>query len=95
MDPASVRRFELVALVQKTEWCRARDNVPGWSPYRSLSRDWFLAELRKVKAQHGEYEAESYERWRLDHLPIWAALAAGMIPTPGSKKIVGRRPNLP
>ena len=52
-------------------------------------------ELTQVKAKPGEYIEESYERWRLHGLPIWAALAAGMKPTPGSRKLIGRRPNLP
>jgi hypothetical protein len=51
--------------------------------------------LSKVKAGPGEYTDETYERFRLLGLPIWAALGAGMTPTAGSRKIVGRRPNLP
>lgn len=57
--------------------------------------EWVRDELGKVKAEPGEYVEESYERFRLSGLPIWAALAAGMAPTPGSGKILGRRPNLP
>ena len=60
-----------------------------------LDLDWARAELGRVKAEPGEYTAETYERWRLLGLPAWAALAAGMTPTPGSLKIVGRRPDLP
>lgn len=61
----------------------------------SVDWEWLTSELDKVRARPGEYIAESYERWRLNGVPIWAALAAGMTPTPGSHKIVGRRPNLP
>ena len=60
-----------------------------------LDLSWVLLELSKVKAQPGEYIAESYERWRLIGIPISVALAAGMTPTPGSRKILGRRPKLP
>jgi len=52
-------------------------------------------ELIKVRAEPGEYLEESYERWRLFGLPLWTALAAGMRPTPGSRMLIGRRPNLP
>jgi len=51
-----------------------------------------MRELVKVRAQPGEYDQESYERWRLFGLPVWAALAAGMRPTPGSRRLIGRRP---
>ncbi len=60
-----------------------------------LDVSWLLLELNKVKAQPCEYIAESYERWRLLGLPISVALTAGMTPTPGSRKILGRRPSLP
>jgi len=60
-----------------------------------IDRDWVERELAKVKAAPGEYTEESYERWRLLGLPIWAALAAGMKPTPGSRKLIGRRHDLP
>jgi hypothetical protein len=60
-----------------------------------IDRDWVERELAKAGSEAGDYSEESYERWRLLGLPIWAALAAGMKPTPGSRKLIGRRPNLP
>jgi hypothetical protein len=60
-----------------------------------IDREWVTRELVKVQAEPGEYIDESYERWRLSGLPAWAALAAGMRPTPGSRKLLGRRPSLP
>lgn len=60
-----------------------------------LEWGWVRDELGKVRAGPGEYGDESYERFRLLGLPIWAALAAGMSPTPGSRMILGHRPNLP
>jgi hypothetical protein len=110
MDARADRRFALVYLVlvaeldrrgRLTRGPRASAVLPGacaevgcvWTG--RLDRNWVSDELDKVKAVHGEYIAESYERWRLFGLPIWAAVAAGMTPTPGSRKIVGRRPELP
>jgi hypothetical protein len=57
--------------------------------------EWVTSELAMVKAGPGEYSDEVYERWRLHGMPIWAAIAAGMTPTLGSRKLIGRRPNLP
>lgn len=106
----SDRRFALVYLVHAFEVYRsglrparrhASAILPGacagvgiaWTGRVDL--DWIESELTKVQAAPGDYTAESYERWRLLGLPVWAALAAGMVPTPGSRKIVGRRPRLP
>jgi hypothetical protein len=50
-----------------------------------------MRELTQVKAEPGEYIEESYERWRLSGLPVWAALAAGMKPTPGSRNAHAKR----
>jgi hypothetical protein len=108
MDAAS-RRFDLIALVLNAESVRGggrrahrritrlcQDNGDHFAAYE-LRADvaWIQQELTEVKAKPGEYTEESYERWRLHGLPIWAALAAGMKPTPGSRKLKGRRPNLP
>lgn len=48
----------------------------------SLDIAWFTEELAKVRARPDEYLFGSYERWRRGGLPIWAARAAGMRPTP-------------
>lgn len=110
MTSGSDRRFALVYLVHVFEVYRgglrparrgASRILPGacaavgigWTG--RIDQGWILSELAKVRAEPDEYDAESYERWRLLGLPIWAALAAGMTPTPGSRKIIGRRPCLP
>ena len=109
-DPARAeRRFALVYLVRVEEGLRSGRVRRSWAVgvlpracervgthwTGSLDKAWVRTELVKTKAEPGEYAAESYERWRLSGLPIWAALAAGMAPTPGSRKILGRRPTLP
>lgn len=110
MDPAARRRGDLVYLVMVAEHHRrarraerrwTAEVLPrlcanagcGWNG--GLDQDWVVAELSKVSARPGDYADESYERWRLLGVPVWAALAAGMTPTPGSRKLVGRRPDLP
>ncbi|GAA2033794.1 hypothetical protein GCM10009839_37820 [Catenulispora yoronensis] len=110
MTSASNRRFALVYLVHVFEVYRggrrpARRSASGILPSAcadvgiewtgQVDRDWITSELTKVQAVPGDYDVESYERWRLLGLPVWAALAAGMAPTPGSRKIIGRRPHLP
>lgn len=109
MDVAR-RRFDLIALVLNAESGRGggrraqrritricQDNADHLPQHTNVAAQHarIQRELAKVKAQPGEYTEESYERWRLHGLPIWAALAAGMRPTPGSRKLIGRRPNLP
>jgi hypothetical protein len=109
MDAAG-RRFDLIALVLNVESVRghARGNggrlvclCPDECDHLTrrlhgdIDREWVTRELIKVQAEPGEYYEESYERWRLSGLPVWAALAAGMRPTPGSRKLIGRRPDLP
>lgn len=104
------RRFDLIALVMNAESARgdARGNGRGLvclcrgacdhltrRSRGNIDREWVTQELVKVRAEPGEYDDESYERWRLFGLPVWAALAAGMRPTPGSRKLIGRRPDLP
>lgn len=109
MDKAD-RRFDLIALVLNAEDARGRGRKRPRGGLVCLCQgdcehvahrlrdgvdlDWVTRELAQVKAEPGEYPAESYERWRLHGLPIWAALAAGMTPTPGSRKL-SRRPRLP
>jgi hypothetical protein len=109
MEPAD-RRFDLIALVMNAESLRGGGRrtrrrmvcmcqgecdhlTRRWNG--DIDRVWVVRELAKVKAKPGEYTEESYERWRLLGLPIWAALAAGMKPTPGSRKLIGRRSNFP
>lgn len=109
MDPAN-RRFGLLIRVMNAEslrgggrrarrrmfrLCRGESDHVARRREGDLDRDWVIRELLKVKADPGEYPEESYERWRLHGMPIWAAIAAGMTPTPGSRKLIGRRPNLP
>ena len=110
MSDRAERRFKLVYLALVAECHRAGPaNIRRWAagalPYACtevgtawtgrLEREWVRDELGKVVAEPGEYPEESYERFRLMGLPIWAASAAGMTPTPGSRKILGRRPDLP
>jgi hypothetical protein len=107
---AADRRFDLIALVMNAESLRGGGSrirrqmvcvcqgecdhlTRRWNG--DLDRGWAEGELAKVKAEPGEYIEESYERWRLSGLPIWAALAAGMKPTLGSHRLIGRRANLP
>jgi hypothetical protein len=109
MDAAS-RRFDLICLVTNTEsrrgdargtgrevvcLCRHECDHLTRRYHGDIDREWVMRELAKVAAKPGEYIGESYERWRLSGLPIWAALAAGMRPTPGSRMLIGRRPDLP
>ena len=109
MDAAS-RRFDLIALVLNAESVRGggrrahrritrlcKDNGDHFARRMNVAADHasIQRELTKVKVKPGEYIEESYERWRLHGLPIWAALAAGMKPAPGSRKLIGRRPDLP
>jgi hypothetical protein len=104
------RRFALVHLVLVAECRRAgRRTQRRWADVvlplvcaqvgcewtGSLDLEWVRSELHEVTAEPGEYIEESYERWRLNGLPIWAAVAAGLSPTDGSRKILGRRPSLP
>lgn len=109
MDAAD-RRFDLIALVLNAEsrrgdargnrrrlvcLCRGECGHMTRGSNGDIDRGWVTQELVKVRAEPGEYIEESYERWRLSGLPIWAALAAGMKPTPGSRKLIGRWPDLP
>jgi len=108
MDAAS-RRFDLICLVTNAESrrgdargtgrevvCLCRNECDHLTRRNGdIDREWVMRELAKVKAKPGEYIEESYERWRLFGLPIWAALAAGMRLTPGSRMLIGRRPDLP
>lgn len=106
------RRFLLVYLVTVAECHRAgRPTIRRWAalalPHACaqvgcewtgrLDREWVRDELAKVKAEPGEYPEETYERFRASGLPIWAALAAGMTPTPGSRALAnsGRSTLLP
>lgn len=110
VDPVVARRTALVNLVLVAEVYRSGPRpIRSWGQNAvlgacaqvgtawtgRLDREWVLREFAEVRAQPGEYPAESYERWRLHGVPIWAVLAAGMTPTPGSRKLVGRRPKLP
>jgi hypothetical protein len=109
MDAAD-RRFDLIALVMNAESLRGGGRrtqrrmtcvcqgkcehlTRRWNG--DIDREWVERELAKVRAEPGEYIEQSYERWRLLGLPIWAALAAGMRPTPSSRKLIGRCPDLP
>jgi hypothetical protein len=107
---AAARRFDLIALVLNAEsrrsdargherqlvcLCRGECDHLTRRSNGDINREWLTQELVKVRAEPGEYIEESYERWRLFGLPIWAALAAGMRPTPGSRMLIGRRPHLP
>lgn len=107
---AADRRFDLIALVLNAEsrrgdargngrqlvcLCRGECDHLTRRSNGHIDREWLTQELVKVRAEPGEYAEESYERWRLSGLPLWAALAAGMRPTPGSRKLIGRRPSLP
>jgi hypothetical protein len=110
VDRDQVRRGDLVYMVLVAEYLRmgrrpqrqwAAQLLPGlcaragcrWAG--AIDRAWITRELAKVRARPGDYTEESYERWRLRGVPVWAALAAGMTPTPGSLKLAGRRPRLP
>lgn len=110
VDRRQVRRTDLVYLVLVAEYlrmghCSQRQWAAGLLPTLcaragcpwtgTLDRAWVTRELGKVRARPGDCPAESYERWRLHGVPAWAAVAAGMTPTPGSVKLVGRRPRLP
>jgi hypothetical protein len=109
MDQAD-RRFDLIAMVINAEALRGVGRRrPGLlvclcqgdcdhltrRPHGAIDREEITRELAQVKAEPGEYTEESYERWRLGGLPVWAAIAAGMKPAPGSRKLIGRRPDLP
>lgn len=104
------RRFDLIAVIMNAESlrgggrriqrrlaCVCQGECDHLTRRRDghLDRGWAERELATVKAEPCEYIEESYERWRLFGLPIWAALAAGMKPTPGSSKLLGRRADLP
>ena len=110
VDSVADRRFALLTLVMYAQALReGRRSTRRWAARvvpdacarvgcrwtGGFDRDWILRELGEVKARPGDYTEESYERWRLMGMPIWAALAAGMTPTPGSRKLIGRRPDLP
>jgi hypothetical protein len=109
MDKAS-RRFDLIVLVMNAEALRGGGRRPPSllvclcqgecdhltrRQHGAIDRERVIRELAQVKAEPGEYIEESYERWRLSGLPVWAAIAAGMKPTPGSRKLIRRRPDLP
>ena len=109
MDRAG-RRLDLIAAVMNAEalrgggrrrpdllvcLCREQCDHLARRQHGAIDREQVTRELAQVKAEPGEYIEDSYERWRLSGLPIWAAIAAGMKPTPGSRKLIGRRPGLP
>jgi hypothetical protein len=108
MDKAD-RRFDLIAVVMNAEalrgrgrrrqllvcLCRGECDHLARRQRGAIDREQVIRELTQVKADPGDYIEESYERWRLSGLPIWAAIAAGMKPTPGSRKLIGRHPDLP
>jgi hypothetical protein len=66
----------------------------GWTGTLDIPR--LRAALNEVKAQPGEYLPGTYERARRQGLPAWAALAAGMHPTPpGIVAEAEKTPRLP
>ena len=102
-DPVSRRRMDLLSAVLIYDVWRARHHpLSRWADGAlttamarlgcdwdgRLDREWFTIELTKVKAAPGYYQPGSYERWRHDGVPIWAALGAGLYPT-GPRRATG------